>query len=509
MALLMALPLNKLAAEVVAAAHRLNWGARRRRVRLAQGLSGAVLAGVLLYLAGQNATTYLIRYMDSRPNASTIGYALFVQQQRQAAAAAGQSVPLFASLGARAIYWDQNTNRFVNYRTPGRDLVNPANELPLLDPADHDVVFMVWPLNAQYLPLLQALYPGGTLGTYSYGASGQDGALLTYYHVPAGAIAARRVISATYTPAGGAPLTRAEPGLGTTTPPPSSLTYPAQARWTGGLVAPAFARYRFSLAAPAPARLVIDALPVLTLTGTPSATGEVILAQGIHIVELTGTLTGPAAAVQLEWTAGNTPLAPVAPRYLWAGPGRGLLGTVYPAVADPQNPLPTQLPETAGDQRRIDPLLGFRDAASALSRGQPLLADWTGQLSVATPGPYTFEVYSLGHTRLQLDGQLVVDNQANGPDPQGTTGTVQLAAGRHRLELRHRWSGGASDLEVFWTPPGGTRRLLGPEELSMTGGAWEPGQIPAPPDYSLPAEPDPPPPSPDGSTSGSWLLDPA
>ena len=87
--------------------------------------------------------------------------------------------------------------------------------------------------------------------------------------------------------------------------PPAGLTYPVQASWSGGLYAPQFGRYRFSLDLPDNAQFLIDGTPVLTTTiDDTHAEANLLLASGIHDVQLRGVLNGVSSQVKLEWQAG-------------------------------------------------------------------------------------------------------------------------------------------------------------------------------------------------------------
>src|SRR5438876_9967210 len=64
--------------------------------------------------------------------------------------------------------------------------------------------------------------------------------------------------------------------------------------------------------------------------------------------------------------------------------------------------------------------------------------------------------------------------------PQKEGGQIELRPGTHRLELQYFWAREHGYLEVYWTPPGGERAMIGPDELSGKGGLWLPGQVAEP-----------------------------
>src|SRR6185369_4782875 len=185
-----------------------------------------------------------------------------------------------------------------------------------------------------------------------------------------------------------------------------------------------------------------------------------------HAVALDGNLATSDSSVHVEWSVGDTPPIPVPRRFLWSGPAGSLLGEVrplpdeWPAASSPCRP-GADTPAVA--QRRLDGFLGFRDAPGALQSRRPLAACWSGDLRVARPGEYEFEIVSNGGSRLLVDGNQVVDNRHDDGPPKESAGRVELKPGTHRLEVEYSWRREVGYLEVSWTPPGGARALIGGE----------------------------------------------
>ena len=100
----------------------------------------------------------------------------------------------------------------------------------------------------------------------------------------------------------------------------------------------------------------------------------------------------------------------------------------------------------------------------------PFTAVWKGDVTAPASGTYTFESFSYGESVILIDGKVVVDNIPNTNDPKSVTGGVALTAGNHTIEVRYKWADHTGYLELYWTPPGGTRTLLGPDSLHTTGG---------------------------------------
>jgi hypothetical protein len=217
LAILIAVPLNKIASELIGAIGGLRKDERwaRWRVAAGQSIAGLAIVGLLINLSAHNINDYFNRYVNTWPYPDVAGQAYFVRGMNEKVVAEGRPVPYYFDLGIHMIYWGHGDNRFVNWQTPGSDMTNPSNVLPVLDNGDRDVVFMVWNLNSIYLPTLKAYYPGGEESTFSYGPNGGGPLLFTYYRVKKEQIDALRVTRASYVSAGGALLQQNELEFGT------------------------------------------------------------------------------------------------------------------------------------------------------------------------------------------------------------------------------------------------------------------------------------------------------
>ena len=507
MALLAAIPVSKLAAEflrlmsIIAPKIR---AVRPRRIFAvsSRAFSASAVGALLLYLAFQNYGDYFLRYIKSYSFPEVTGQAYFVRQMNAQNTAQGRPVPYYYDVGAHFIYWGHGDNRFLNHGTPGADMVNPSDDLPILDNDNRDVVFMVWSLNANYMDVLKSYYPEGVEAPFTYGANGGS-PLFNYFKVTKEQIDARRQSLASYKPANGPAIERNETGFGTTSAPPTGMSYPAQATWTGNLVAPAYGRYQFSLDSPGAGGMQIDGQPVLTTTAsTGHSQAEILLARGPHDVTLTGALADAASQVNLQWAVNGQGFTPIPRTYLWDGPGRGLLGQIRSYSPD------LLKPATQGGvfNTRVDGFLGFRDAPNTLKGGGGLTGIWTGTINIKDAGTYSFDTNSNGDSVVLIDNQLVVNNIKGGIDPHQASGQVDLTPGPHTYELRYNWSGGTGYLEAYWTPPGGARTLLGPDVLHTTGGVVDSTQVASePPPVQIAPEAPPAVVQPQGTITGDLL----
>ncbi|MBC7248918.1 MAG: hypothetical protein H5T62_01410 [Anaerolineae bacterium] len=98
---------------------------------------------------------------------------------------------------------------------------------------------------------------------------------------------------------------------------------------------------------------------------------------------------------------------------------------------------------------------------------------WRGKLEAPRSGQYALGTNSDDGSYLYVDGQLVVDN---GGEHGGRyrEGVIRLSRGYHDLEVRYFQADGSQTMQLWWTPPGGSRELLPPDRLFP----WE-GEVPA------------------------------
>ncbi len=454
--------------------------------RLARRWSVVPLAALLLFLGGDSYREYFLHY------GGMCTYCIPTTQARYAQGL-GQAYKAYQlGVGGYDVFFNYGSTRFAAKGVEGEDLAVPADSFPITDNNGKGAAFIVYGSNAQYLPIIRLFYPGGT----EEQIKGNDGSdVFTSYKLTRDQLAAFQTVHARYTLAGDTWIGRDEPGLGTeraaNAPPwtaPPELTYPARASWTGGLVAPGYGSYIFALRGPADAKLEVDGQVVLygSAALVPGSTderrAELVLAKGIHDVRLSGTLADTGTRLAAQWASAGDAPGPIAANYLYNGPTGGLSGEVLPPV---NGPLTDDWPGSGEPLlRRSDPVFGFREATVSIKQAA-WLARWQGTLQIHTSGDYTFETNSNGPSAVLIDGQVVVNNGANG-GPASASGVVALSAGAHPVEVRYAWGGGPARLEWYWTPPGGQRALVpladaGGPVLLPAARSWVPSAASAPP----------------------------
>ncbi len=106
--------------------------------------------------------------------------------------------------------------------------------------------------------------------------------------------------------------------------------------------------------------------------------------------------------------------------------------------------------------------------------GKPLKGNFAlrfqGLIDVPEDGLYRFWTKSDDGSMLYIDGQTVVSN--DGPHgPTEKEGSIQLAKGRHVLELGFAQGSGGFELSVFWQPPSAKKRSAIPPGVLLHSAA--------------------------------------
>jgi dolichyl-phosphate-mannose-protein mannosyltransferase/PA14 domain-containing protein len=410
------------------------WLAPRRR-RAIPALAGVSIACVVAWIAWSETSFYFRDYASEdrwvRPNA-----------EGQAVAQAGPGT-LVVTIGRSFHMVNSGWVRLLAQQTPRGGLEAPG-DLPLSLPPRTNLAFMLYPDQlAAYLPLLRALYPGGTLKRFTHPTEG-----LMFVHY--------RVSRAQWARSQGA---RVEAGGRSTRvqtlgePPPGWRRFPARMRWSAGLRVPQYGTYTF-LARGGDTTLVLDGVRVIGRGRPRRAT--VTLPAGMHAVELAATVTA-FGQTPLEWsgaTGAGSPLLlqPFAQSELDSRQVRpaGLLGRV----------------DVEGEtwDRRVDGTLAtcclYDDVGMP---GRSVTARWRGTLVAPRTGTYPLSVFSQGQLEFRIDGQPVLRSTTDADAV--THARPRLLRGPHELDITYRLSRSPGGIEWMWTPPGGPSSIVPPSAL--------------------------------------------
>lgn len=241
------------------------------------------------------------------------------------------------------------------------------------------------------------------------------------------------------------------------------------ARYQGQFEAAEPGLYTFYLGSDDGSQLFIDGQLIINNDGNKPVTelsASVQLSRGTHDIDVRYYENGGLAEVFLDWNGpgidGRTPM-----RFdtrMDAG-----LKAEYFAV-----PLATSLndidftvaPATVDRAEHID----FNAGGGAAWAGGPtngFAIKYTGSFDVQTGSTYTFYLTGDDGAALYIDGALVIDN--DGLHAAKTlTGSVQVQAGVHDIEVRYFERGGQSSLKLEWDGAGTNGRevmYFGPQEI--------------------------------------------
>ncbi len=122
------------------------------------------------------------------------------------------------------------------------------------------------------------------------------------------------------------------------------------------------------------------------------------------------------------------------------------------------------------------------DLAAAGPRADNFAYRFTGFITVATAGSYTFFTSSDDGSKLYIGADQVVDNGGPPHGDQERSGTVSLATGPHAITVTYAEGTGSSTLTVQWQGPGITKVTIPASALQRvaSGDTTPPAQPPRP-----------------------------
>jgi hypothetical protein len=129
--------------------------------------------------------------------------------------------------------------------------------------------------------------------------------------------------------------------------------------------------------------------------------------------------------------------------------------------------------ETRPHILRVDRQLDFEDIAHMGAMPFPSCDVWTGELIAPTTGTYEFAIEVDDSGWVTIDGTPVI-RDPGAVNKSRDAGRIELSAGRHRIEVGERNTGGGSYLHLFWKVPGATDNEIVPSDalIPARAGNW-------------------------------------
>jgi 4-amino-4-deoxy-L-arabinose transferase-like glycosyltransferase len=420
---------------------------RRRAV-----LFPVVLALLLAVIGWSNLYTYFV--LQARSYESWRDFSTAETITARLMAQLDDSVDLYVI----SYYHDHPVVRFLAPQVSGYHRIETHDDLPLPRSTGEDVVMILDGGSTYLFEEAQRRYPRGTFEEYGSPFGGPP-VVYVIRLSPEDVVSLQGLIGRyrprdewKATPA----LTRQETQLCFEWGEGVPVAMPFLAEWEGVVRAPEYGTYRLIIRSPGSAELYLDGAPLLRGEGESSA--QVVLAEGNHALRITAA--GVEGHFELAWQppGGEEQVVPSWALYAPPVTPNGLLGRYYPN-GDWQAPLAFA---------RIDERLGVYYHIAPLPT--PYTIEWEGHLLIPEGGKYVFALQSIDESVLYIDGaEVVTSRQRDEYDQAG----LDLKAGYHDLRLRYAARTHHMHVDLYWTPPGGTREIIPPEVLFPPQGSWQ------------------------------------
>ncbi len=379
----------------------------------------------------------------------------------------------------------------------GRDVIplNLSQHVPLREPVQEDVVYILDPPLKGVVPFLKRIYPDGDVQEHR----GPGNVLLFIsFHVPAESMervrGARVAFIPGLEPTGLPQRTDVVRALDLDFRQAAPLPPPFTADVRAAVLVPGWGEYTFTVESAGEATLYLDAKPVLRVQDGRKAVRRTLVA-GFLPLRLVLRARSTDAYVRVTWSGPGRPETVLATPDLYAidvGPN-GLVGYYYPN------------PNWEGPPRVVQ-----RDFFILPNNilPEPFSIRWRGKIAIPVTGTYQFATRSDDGSYVYIDGQLVVDN-GGVHGARWREGTIFLEQGFHDLEVRYFQQIGASEMAFYWTPPGGAREPVPLDYLYPVEGEEIPAALPpAPPPQATPTPPTTTVPPPDSAPLPTLALEP-
>lgn len=302
----------------------------------------------------------------------------------------------------------------------------PSEHIPVLNPRDTDAHLILPLREREHLDALRLFHPGAAVVEHPIPEVPAD----AFYEIviPAADFAGARGYWRTMA---AAPAERTR-----------ELVAPAagDVTWETTLDVPRSGFYRFTVRATQAlgerCRLVVSGQPV----AGPQTTVSLIAGRAAMRLVLLEAAAGER--VDLLWQVQGEPPAPVPLERAYAFPStgaHGLLGTYYRGTSVSGEVL----------MQRVDLVPSANETVPS-----PHSVRWSGYLEAPADGAYTLSTKSDDGSRLFLEGRQLIDNWGvHGAELNSAR--VQLARGKHPLELHYFDQGGGRAFQFTWDSPAG------------------------------------------------------
>jgi 4-amino-4-deoxy-L-arabinose transferase-like glycosyltransferase len=437
LALLAALPLEWLA------------GTAPRGVRAI--VPAAIAAALLLAAAWDNYRTYFVEFASTQsdPMSELARYIETLPPDHRA-----------ALLGVEHFLQFRGELFLIEFPGRWRDVAEPAHFLPLHEPITAPLALVLGPTQTTLSEELHALYPGAAIIDVS-GVPDAPPIFRAVVVTPDDArqgtglaLVAQRRDGSTSAAATGDPF--AEPA-------------PADAErllWSGSIYWPTDQPLAVTVNAAQPTAITFGDGITVRADGAQAATAMVSMPRGWQPVRIE-----EAAAAQRRLAIALGPGAASRSLTRWdfrpQTTREGLVATYLRGDGSTVHAIDPQLDAFAVEDR-------FPPDGELLAR-TPFTATWRGALRVELPGAYDFEGIGSGPYAVRLDGAPLLAATPQAPEePAASRATRTLAAGLHPIEVEFDSTKASHTtrrlFQLFWTPPGGSKRLIPPANFVPTTG---------------------------------------
>lgn len=332
------------------------------------------------------------------------------------------------------------TIKFLTQAADDHRKMDVLHDIPVREPVDRDVMYLLNPDYGPPLGQLLAWYPSGVARTY-LDPAGQ--ALVETFAVAQDEVnktqgAWLRLLGE---PQGREDSLSAEvhsDQLGVHWDAVAG-DQPERGEWNAQLFAPQSGAYQFHLHSDGAASLVIGDV-TLALPSAGLTEGAVDLTKGWHPIFLTADAI-PGGSVSVEWTTPDGERESVPREALNLSPSlpHGLSARYYDALDWTGTPA----------FERIDWQVNFRWHVQPLRT--PFSVEWEGGLRVEEPGMYLLAIHSNSGALLELNDTVLIDSLT---PPHGQKEIpVTLERGVYRLRVRYQEAAGNSFMRLRWRPP--------------------------------------------------------